>query len=823
MNKRVIPSAHFTWEADDFAGAIGATEPGGNIKEALKTRTFVSTNLRRSGTLGYGDTPQGPPGVRQSKRRRETRWARCLYLMERLMSEHGRKIQIPMLFFVGFVQVVIFGLVWSLVWRYDEGKDPRPRARVSRFIEGFWASWTFMADGGTHAIVYHAEQRFVGGFITVFGIIYLAAVLAFIVDMVRERMDSMRVGKGQVYESRHTVILHWTDRTIPLIQELCIANESSGGGVIVILAKESMETMSGDLATQLPKSARHGTKIVCRHGNPAVVSDLLKVSADRARAVIILAEATGADESDSGTLRCILSITSLGFNLSGHLVAEVCDVDNEPLLQLVGGKHIETFVSHDVLGRLMLMSVRQKGLASVYDTMLGFEGNEFYMKPWPELKGLAFGELLERFPEAIPIGLRMASGVVHLNPAPDMCLCDGDELIVIAEDGFSYRPEQPVRVETGKVPPLARPLKRPEKVLICGWRRDIRDILILLDKVVVAGSQVHTMTHSVPAELRNDQLLDEGLRVDSLKNITLVHHFGNTSIRRRLEILPLQEFTSCMIFADQSYEEDSMQADSHSLATLVLIRDIQARRQELVTCPITCEILDTRTQQTISGERQLAMMSDFVQSNQFVARVLGMIGEERSVKPILNELLGAIGASLFIVPSAQYVEQNEYVSFWTVAKRVSARNAVLLGYQHQGVGSKRYTELNPPDKDVPKQWAILDLAIIAANDTFDVDHTASETGGDELRTLEDELGTELTAAGPPHRCLEMRGDSKNLDVPEEAGICASADTAASAMVKLAAGYAEYMSEEETFRYARYLSAFGASLQKGVFPSHINAM
>ena len=51
-----------------------------------------------------------------------------------------------------------------------------------------------------------------------------------------------------------------------------------------------------------------------------------------------------------------------------------------------------------------LMSVRQLGLVKIYDSMLGFEGNEFYVKEWPELVGLSFGELAERFPCAVPIG-----------------------------------------------------------------------------------------------------------------------------------------------------------------------------------------------------------------------------------------------------------------------------------------------------------------------------------------------------------------------------------------------------------------------------------
>ena len=76
-------------------------------------------------------------------------------------------------------------------------------------------------------------------------------------------------------------------------------------------------------------------------------------------------------------------------------------------------------VSHDIIGRLMLMCVRFPGLAAVYDSVLGFEGSEFYVETWPELHGLKFDHLQCRFPQAIPIGVRDAYGKTTVNPPPD--------------------------------------------------------------------------------------------------------------------------------------------------------------------------------------------------------------------------------------------------------------------------------------------------------------------------------------------------------------------------------------------------------------------
>lgn len=44
---------------------------------------------------------------------------------------------------------------------------------------------------------------------------------------------------------------------------------------------------------------------------------------------------------------------------------EMSDLDNEPLVKLVGGELIETVVAHDVIGRLMIQCALQPGLAQV--------------------------------------------------------------------------------------------------------------------------------------------------------------------------------------------------------------------------------------------------------------------------------------------------------------------------------------------------------------------------------------------------------------------------------------------------------------------------
>ena len=60
--------------------------------------------------------------------------------------------------------------------------------------------------------------------------------------------------------------------------------------------------------------------------------------------------------------------------MQGHICAEVCDIDNEPLIKMVGPEIIQTVVSHDIIGRLMIQCARQPGLAAVWEQLMGFDG-----------------------------------------------------------------------------------------------------------------------------------------------------------------------------------------------------------------------------------------------------------------------------------------------------------------------------------------------------------------------------------------------------------------------------------------------------------------
>ncbi|XP_022151987.1 ion channel CASTOR-like isoform X2 [Momordica charantia] len=598
-------------------------------------------------------------------------------------------------------------------------------------VDCLWLSWTYVADSGNHANSEGIGPRLVSVSISFGGMLIFAMMLGLVSDSISEKFDSLRKGRSEVVEQNHTLILGWSDKLGSLLNQLAIANESLGGGTVVVMAERDKEEMELDIAKM--EFDFKGTSVICRSGSPLILADLKKVSVSKARAIIVIAEDGNADQSDARALRTVLSLTGVKEGLKGHIVVELSDLDNEVLVKLVGGELVETVVAHDVIGRLMIQCARQPGLAQIWEDILGFENCEFYIKKWPQLDGMQFEEVLISFPDAIPCGIKVASrgGKILLNPEDSYVLQEGDEVLVIAEDDDTYAPAALPTVREASFMHIARPTRKPQKILLCGWRRDIDDMIVVLDAFLAPGSELW-MFNDVPENEREKKLVDGGLDISRLENISLVDREGNAVIRRHLESLPLESFDSILILADESVEDSAIQADSRSLATLLLIRDIQAKRlpvrdaktvahrgsfsqgswigemqQASDKSVIISEILDPRTKNLLS----MSKISDYVLSNELVSMALAMVAEDRQINDVLEELFAEEGNELHIRQADLYLREGEELSFYEVLLRARQRREIVIGYRS---ANAERAVINPAAKNERRKWSLGDVFVVIA-------------------------------------------------------------------------------------------------------------
>ncbi|XP_057978176.1 ion channel DMI1 isoform X4 [Malania oleifera] len=596
-------------------------------------------------------------------------------------------------FFSVYPYAKILGLLFATVFLIAFGGLALYAVSDGSFGDALWLSWTFVVDSGNHADRVGTGPRIISVSLSSGGMLIFAMMLGLVSDAISENVDSLRKGKSEVIERNHILILGWSDKLGSLLKQLAIANKSIGGGVVVVLAERDKEEMEMDIAKL--EFDFMGTSVICRSGSPLILADLKKVSVSKARAIIVLASDENADQSDARALRVVLSLTGVKEGLRGHVVVEMSDLDNEPLVKLVGGELVETVVAHDVIGRLMIQCALQPGLAQIWEDILGFENAEFYIKRWPQLDGMRFEDVLISFPDAVPCGIKVAAdgGKIIINPDDNYVLEEDDEVLVIAEDDDTYAP--------GPLPEV-------------------------LEALLAPGSELW-MFNDVPEKEREKKLTDGGLDVSQLENIKLVHREGNAVIRRHLESLPLETFDSILILADESVEDSIVHSDSRSLATLLLIRDIQSKRlpckdpsrhsgfshsswiremqQASDKSIIISEILDSRTRNLVSVSR----ISDYVLSNELVSMALAMVSEDKQINRVLEELFAEEGNEMCIKPAEFYVFDQEELCFFDIMIRGRQRQEIVIGYR---LAATERAIINPAKKSEPRKWSLDDVFVV---------------------------------------------------------------------------------------------------------------
>lgn len=120
--------------------------------------------------------------------------------------------------------------------------------------------WSLLMDTGTQYYAVHDNPRFIGAVCTICGLVFAAVLTGFVVDAVMEKMNDLRKGKSAVMEWDHTVLIGWTDRSIAFIAQICLANESGGGGCIVVSLTPYCFTAQFYCITRLMQSGIGGAR-----------------------------------------------------------------------------------------------------------------------------------------------------------------------------------------------------------------------------------------------------------------------------------------------------------------------------------------------------------------------------------------------------------------------------------------------------------------------------------------------------------------------------------------------------------------------------------
>ena len=274
--------------------------------------------------------------------------------------------------------------------------------------------------------------------ITIGGLIIVASLIGIISGAFDSKVEELRKGRSRVLENDHTVILGWSSKVFPIINEICVANESRGKSAIVILADRDKVEMEDDIKAQVPRSrsaarADEDHRALRRPDEP-------RRARGRRTSTPPAASSCSApeddDDPDSAVIKTTLAVTNNPKRKDGeyHIVGELQDPGNLEAARLVGHDEAHWVLANDLISRIMVQTCRQSGLSVVYSELLDFDGAEIYFSEQPTLVGKTFFDAQLAFADSMVIGHRAGRQGDCSTRHPTPSSRHGDSLIVIAED-----------------------------------------------------------------------------------------------------------------------------------------------------------------------------------------------------------------------------------------------------------------------------------------------------------------------------------------------------------------------------------------------------
>uniref|UniRef100_A0A7C4R355 Potassium transporter TrkA n=1 Tax=candidate division CPR3 bacterium TaxID=2268181 RepID=A0A7C4R355_UNCC3 len=557
------------------------------------------------------------------------------------------------------------------------------------FFEATWQTLMRTVDAGTVAGDSGWTFRFIALLVTIGGIFIVSTLISILTSGLENKLDDLRKGQSKVLEKNHTLILGWSEKIFPIIEEIIKANESQKKPKIVIMSEKDKIEMEDEIRSRLLNTK--GTKIICRTGNPLELSDLPIGSPNEARSIIILAPEDR--DADTYVIKSVLALTNNPDRKKEkfHIIAEIGNEDNLEAAKLVGGDEVSYVLTSDLVARAIVQSCRQSGLSTVYTELLSFEGSEIYFKYESYAVNKRFFDISKIYNTSTVIGIKDKEGNVTLNPQKDRLFQEGEELIFIADDDSTIVLDtiQNLEINNENIREKAISKNPQEKTLILGWNEKGSKIIEKLSNYLYEGSITTILSEQDKTKEDIEKLKEKDLN----QEIKIIK--GDTTNRKTLEDLNITSFDHIIIL---SYDHlEFRKAEAKTLISLLHLRNIGEQRNKHLR--IVSEILSEKNKRLA----EVSKADDYIISEKLTSLVVTQLSENKSIKKVLDDLFDAEGSEIYLEKAADYIKINIDLDFYTVLESAFRKNQTAIGYRinaEKNNPNKNYgVVLNPKKSD----------------------------------------------------------------------------------------------------------------------------
>lgn len=476
-----------------------------------------------------------------------------------------------------------------------------------------------------------------------------ATIIGFITNKIKDRVEKLRSGRSPIIESGHTLVLGWSNRIFPVIEELSIANENVHRPLIVIVAEGAQDKMEKEINERVEKLGK--TRVLVRAGDPTNPLALKHANIEGATSIIALDDDSS---SDSEIVSTVLAVKAAAPDLTCPIVVEVDDPTfGDALYQATDGRVLAVH-SNEIIARVTAQASRQPGLAAVVLDLLDFDGDEIYFQEVPQLVGRTFAESVLAFNEATVIGIQTVGGRTLVHPALNTKILEGDKIIAIAADDDrviftgideNLAPVKRIRNSKSKA-------QRPEHLLIIGWSQMGGTVLDELAPFLPKGSTVSIIA--------NPNLVDkQHMPKKSYGSIKISFKANLGTISELAAVARARVYDEIIVLAYR--EKISVpDADARTMLTMLLLNKLfDEDGNGIDRTRLVAEILDSRR----ADLARVANADDLVVSDNLAALLAAQLSQNPALGPVFDDIFDADGATLNVRPLENYAEVGTSVRY----------------------------------------------------------------------------------------------------------------------------------------------------------------
>ena len=524
-------------------------------------------------------------------------------------------------------------------------------------------------------------SRFIAILIWISAITISATIIGFITNKIKDRLEKLRSGRAPIIESGHTLVLGWSNRVFPIVQELCVANENSKKPLVVVVAIGAQDKLEAELADRIENKGK--TRILVRAGDPTNILALQRANIAGASSIIVLDSNNG---SDSEIISIVLAIKAAGANPDAPIVAEVDDVSfGEALNHATDGRIIPVH-SNAIIARVTAQASRQPGLATVILDLLDFDGDEIYFQDVPEISGLTYSEALISFSAASIIGIQTYAGRTFINPAMATKINAGDKIIAIASDDdqivYSGLEEELRKIKQIRSSKISG---KKESLLFIGWSQMGDYVLSELAPFLPKGSSVLIIA--------NPDLIDKASMPKSRYGSISVRFAANYgTISELAEVARKNKYDEIIVMA---YREKItvVDADARTMLTMLLLNKLfDEDGNGIDRTRLVAEILDSRRAELA----RVANADDLVVSDNLAALLTAQLSSNPELAPVFEDIFDADGATINVNPIVNYARIGDNVRYLDLVAHARGFKESVIGYRSASLGVR----LNPAKSEI---------------------------------------------------------------------------------------------------------------------------